>query len=461
MNKTALSGSSPGNPWCLDENGELVLQSVKRATAELRHATQRRRAYRGAINTGPPSSIRQDTREEIVARARARAHRDPTFAAQAALRAQAAAEARAEVAAYTKGSRAERILLERDLYLDNLRPPPDVEAKDFHQCCICTGVLSHPVSSLGTGSLELSVAIRSASYVFGCGWNADGLVQTLAADYPTRVDQSRVNYSWDGLVFPTRKMAASTEVNTISAADLRDMDDIERFLRAFEPSLHHLKDAFLDSGFKNAEDLECLCTWPRHNIQDFFANYFTPDEHRRLKKIVIDAFITRLKDKSCECGTCSSMIEPRCVDYKVKLNLSNLAMRMYCNGCIFSQSNLKVLRVQMTDNTEVNNFSVADVAEDMHVIERFLRAFEPSLHELKEPFLSEGIKTAGNLDALCTWPRASVEEYFTNEFFHGWLKAVVVDALVVRFKDKSCVCGNCPSLVEPACVDYKVQVQLK
>ncbi|KAJ7212389.1 hypothetical protein B0H12DRAFT_1079445 [Mycena haematopus] len=149
MNKSALAGSSPANPWCLDENGDLVLQSVKQATATLRYVAQRGRAYRGAINSGPPSSIRQNTPQEIAARARSRhgAHRDPTFAALAAqVRARAAAEARARAAAFTPGSRTVRVLLERDLYLDKIRPPTDVQAKDHHQCAICTGMLSHPVS---------------------------------------------------------------------------------------------------------------------------------------------------------------------------------------------------------------------------------------------------------------------------------------------------------------------------
>ncbi|KAJ7241520.1 hypothetical protein B0H12DRAFT_1237014 [Mycena haematopus] len=322
MNKSALAGSSPANPWCLDENGNLELQSVKQATATLRYVAQRRRAYRGVIHSGPPSSIRQDTPQETAARARPRhgAHRDPTFAALAAqVRARAAAEARAHAAAFTPGTRTVRILLESDLYLDKIRPPTDVQAKDHHQCAICTGMLSHPVSTQ-CGHTFCFVCIRlwlerqwtcpECVSTLTCPphrhWNTE---KALAADYPTRLDRSRL----------TTRMPATTEVNSITAADLRDMDDVERFLRSFEPSLHNLKQNFLDSGVKNGLDLEALHTWPRYNVEDFFANYFVPEGTRCLKKIVVDALVTRLKDKCCECGTCESLIEPACVDYKVKL----------------------------------------------------------------------------------------------------------------------------------------------
>ncbi|KAJ7235174.1 hypothetical protein B0H12DRAFT_1238851 [Mycena haematopus] len=92
-------------------------------------------------------------------------------------------------------------------------------------------------------------------------------------------------------------------------------------------------------------------------------------------------------------------------------------------------------------------------------IKKFLRAFEPSLHSLTKSFLREGIVDHHCLNALCTWPRESLVDYFSNYFRGGGTKKATVEALVTRFTDKSCHCGLCPHLVEPECRDYVVEIE--
>ncbi|KAJ6451150.1 hypothetical protein C8R45DRAFT_1113694 [Mycena sanguinolenta] len=222
MSGRSLSGSSVENPWCIDENGELILQNALRdketAIRQLRGIMSTRAARMRAaggpqhprINSGPPSSIRQDTIQELAARQSARGHQDPTFAALCAqVHAQAAAAAdvaprpriilgpassirldtdedpaRRRVRVLKDGKRVMRLrpLTAEDLYLDDARPPSDAEldVKGYHTtsvafaglCCpnqSCTFCCMPPYDVLLTRNLELSAAILSVSFAFGFG----------------------------------------------------------------------------------------------------------------------------------------------------------------------------------------------------------------------------------------------------------------------------------------------------
>ncbi|KAJ7271333.1 hypothetical protein B0H12DRAFT_1228988 [Mycena haematopus] len=109
-------------------------------------------------------------------------------------------------------------------------------------------------------------------------------------------------------------MSNNTEVNNTAVPDADDI--IGKFLRAFVPSLDHLKGPFLAAGIETAEQLECFCVWPRKNVADFFSNHFRDDG---LDKNIVDAFVSRFKDRRCQCHGCPSLLEPDCIDYKVKL----------------------------------------------------------------------------------------------------------------------------------------------
>ncbi|KAJ6449668.1 hypothetical protein C8R45DRAFT_1113799 [Mycena sanguinolenta] len=173
MQRSALSGSSKENPWCLGEDGQLELKNKIEAEKLLRAIAARRRREReqngtpgvlppillGAapigqgvsrqalgtplrplrINSGPSSSIRQDTVR------RPGGHRDSTFMA---LREAARAQVQQVEAQHESGGRAPRAhaLTHDDLYLDEVRPPSDIQPKDYHECPICRGLLSHPAS---------------------------------------------------------------------------------------------------------------------------------------------------------------------------------------------------------------------------------------------------------------------------------------------------------------------------
>ncbi|KAJ6490869.1 hypothetical protein C8R45DRAFT_1096416 [Mycena sanguinolenta] len=250
MRRNTLRGSSKENPWCFDEDGELELHDTIEAKKQLRAIAARNRALRAMqplsaaqprnssatssighnpgtrqvlararhrINSGPPSSIRQDTNAEIAARRRSGGHRDPTFAAlRAEVRGQAPQDLLCHVATplAKEGRRwlRDRPLTHDDLYLDAERPAGNVEPKDYHLCAICKAMLLHPVST-HCGHTFCFVCIRMwlekewtcpecVTTLVSVPCRHWGTGQALASEYPTRVDNSRVKMSWIGLDFP-------------------------------------------------------------------------------------------------------------------------------------------------------------------------------------------------------------------------------------------------------------------
>ncbi|KAJ7457578.1 hypothetical protein B0H11DRAFT_2243336 [Mycena galericulata] len=101
-----------------------------------------------------------------------------------------------------------------DLFLTFERPPELAEYKVHHQCGICSCVKSHPVSYL-CGHSHCYVCIR---VWLEQSWSCPicvtpmymppirhyGEEDGLAADYPEWRDNSKVDYNWDGLVWPKR-----------------------------------------------------------------------------------------------------------------------------------------------------------------------------------------------------------------------------------------------------------------
>ncbi|KAJ7916660.1 hypothetical protein B0H13DRAFT_357958 [Mycena leptocephala] len=256
-----LSGSTRERPWTLDENGTLVLLGVNGARREVASAPLQRALL---INEGPPSLIVPEVRVRRVQSAvfvhepPSRVHADPAFVAPrasgghanptfAALRAEVHADAatdreRRRILTALQCYRQERLagtgystftaasarvralqaklkkvpLTHDTLYLDDACPPtdPDIDVKPYHECGICMGLLSHPVSAQ-CGHTFCFVCIRLwFERDWTCPecktkiltephrhWNTE---KALASEYPTLVHQSRVNFSWASLVFPTK-----------------------------------------------------------------------------------------------------------------------------------------------------------------------------------------------------------------------------------------------------------------
>ncbi|KAJ7470055.1 hypothetical protein B0H11DRAFT_2237971 [Mycena galericulata] len=112
------------------------------------------------------------------------------------------------------GEREERDLpLRREsLWLTGGRPAEIPGCKPHHLCGICYGPKSHPVSYT-CGHSHCYVCIRVwLQQSWACPvcktvmrippFRHFGEEDSMAADYPDWVDESRVDYSWDGLRFP-------------------------------------------------------------------------------------------------------------------------------------------------------------------------------------------------------------------------------------------------------------------
>ncbi|KAF8191907.1 hypothetical protein K438DRAFT_1762490 [Mycena galopus ATCC 62051] len=76
-------------------------------------------------------------------------------------------------------------------------------------------------------------------------------------------------------------------------------------------------------------------------------------------------------------------------------------------------------------------------------IRAFLRTFNPSLEHIHTDFLAVGIFNYGRLWAIAKWPPDVVKGFLLQ-----WgIKAVVAEALVIRFAEHRCICGNCADLL--------------
>ncbi|KAF8170035.1 hypothetical protein K438DRAFT_1846135 [Mycena galopus ATCC 62051] len=73
----------------------------------------------------------------------------------------------------------------------------------------------------------------------------------------------------------------------------------------------------------------------------------------------------------------------------------------------------------------------------------FLRTFTPDLEHIKPVFLQAGIFNYGRLLALAKWPEHQIRAFLLSL----GLKAVVAEALVVRFAVCRCICGSCADLL--------------
>ncbi|KAJ7484055.1 hypothetical protein B0H11DRAFT_2231789 [Mycena galericulata] len=116
----------------------------------------------------------------------------------------------------TEGRRTplESPLTRENLFLTPERPPDLPECKLHHQCGICRGPKSHPVSYL-CGHSHCYVCIRTwlerswccpicMTPMYIAPVRHYGEEDGIAADYPDWQDKSTVDYSWDGLVWPKR-----------------------------------------------------------------------------------------------------------------------------------------------------------------------------------------------------------------------------------------------------------------
>ncbi|KAJ7475545.1 hypothetical protein B0H11DRAFT_2235258 [Mycena galericulata] len=107
-------------------------------------------------------------------------------------------------------------LTEAELYVDDARPPPMEAPQAHHVCSICHDVKSHPVS-YKCGHSHCYVCIRmwlekkgtcpECSQVMSCApFRHYGEEQGIEHEYPDWQDDSRVFWSWDGLVFPRARV---------------------------------------------------------------------------------------------------------------------------------------------------------------------------------------------------------------------------------------------------------------
>ncbi|KAJ7300376.1 hypothetical protein DFH08DRAFT_979723 [Mycena albidolilacea] len=103
-------------------------------------------------------------------------------------------------------------LTEAVLYNDAARPPVLATPKPHHVCSICWDVKSHPVSYL-CGHSHCFVCIRlwlekdwacpdCKQIMFKAPFRHYGEEKSIEYDYPFWVDDSRVSYTFSGLVFP-------------------------------------------------------------------------------------------------------------------------------------------------------------------------------------------------------------------------------------------------------------------
>ncbi|KAJ7894503.1 hypothetical protein B0H14DRAFT_2559277 [Mycena olivaceomarginata] len=90
------------------------------------------------------------------------------------------------------------------------------------------------------------------------------------------------------------------------AADLNSnaAPDIKVFLESFSPSLLYLYPTFVQAGITREAHLDCIATWPRFNVAEFFGGLADPfaaqtqgrgQGQAKLKKVVVEALVLRLK----------------------------------------------------------------------------------------------------------------------------------------------------------------------
>ncbi|KAJ7315236.1 hypothetical protein DFH08DRAFT_972260 [Mycena albidolilacea] len=97
-------------------------------------------------------------------------------------------------------------LTDDDLYIDDTRPPILATPKPHHICSICFSIKSHPVSHC---FVCIRVWLEKQWLCPDCGQDMHmapfrhyGEEMGIAYDYPFWCDDSRVSYSFEGLVFP-------------------------------------------------------------------------------------------------------------------------------------------------------------------------------------------------------------------------------------------------------------------
>ncbi|KAJ7856718.1 hypothetical protein B0H14DRAFT_3448338 [Mycena olivaceomarginata] len=103
-------------------------------------------------------------------------------------------------------------LTQAALYNDEARPPVLATSKPHHVCTICWDIKSHPVSYI-CGHSHCYVCIRlwlerqwrcpdCTQVIHMAPFRHYGEEKSITYDYPFWIDDSRVSYSFHGLVFP-------------------------------------------------------------------------------------------------------------------------------------------------------------------------------------------------------------------------------------------------------------------
>ncbi|KAJ6475387.1 hypothetical protein C8R45DRAFT_1102680 [Mycena sanguinolenta] len=190
-----LSESSKSNPWTLAQQASLCRVTCCRGglgpkkkkslfpPERIHEKTSPPRKLK--IFSGPPSSISIEPR---IPKARIR---------------------------YINGKRTRRdaALTASDLYLDEARPSAEASG-DEHECFICGCVKAHAVvTKCGHGFCYVCIRLRLEQewtcplpqcnrVIFEASKIDHDQQAGITADYPERVDKSRVAYSWEGLSFP-------------------------------------------------------------------------------------------------------------------------------------------------------------------------------------------------------------------------------------------------------------------
>ncbi|KAF8132652.1 hypothetical protein K438DRAFT_1998515 [Mycena galopus ATCC 62051] len=102
------------------------------------------------------------------------------------------------------------------------------------------------------------------------------------------------------------------------------------------------------------------------------------------------------------------------------------------------------------------------VSHDSAEAVAFLESFTPSLRYLRDDFVRAGILNKEHLVGIAKWDEGHMREFFTHGF-HATengrpLKAVVIEALIIRLSYHSCDCGSCadPLPVKRTCPDDPV-----
>ncbi|KAJ7785192.1 hypothetical protein DFH07DRAFT_948273 [Mycena maculata] len=235
LNTARLKGSSVENPWILDCRGNLVLPGLAWDAKENAPETRRTdMSYRppstikqfpvqvlsapaapavipAAKDTGPSRPLRTTrlARQEVNSRPLAAASGSHDRRREPHTRRSQLGQRPAGVPSFGHGGfrvPRDEPLTKEDLYCDDMRPPSLPAPKPHHVCRLCKQVKSHPVS-------HCYVCIRMELEETWCCPSCDQVMLTppfrhrgeeksILYDYPTWNDESRVSYSWAGLVFP-------------------------------------------------------------------------------------------------------------------------------------------------------------------------------------------------------------------------------------------------------------------